>query len=88
MPILWPILGGIAVTWLLRETDMAIPVFVWMVVFIVLLFVAPTLAWWMLGLTLALGLLAVLAAFWETVLGIILGVIMFVFLVLGLIHAL
>lgn len=88
MPILIAILGGAAVSYLLIESELAIPAFIGMVVFIVLLFVAPTLAWWMLGLSLALGLLVALAAAWEYVLGILLGCIMFVFLILGLVHAL
>ena len=88
MPILFSVLGGIAVSWLLIETEFAIPAFIWMVLFIVLLFVAPTLAWWMLALTVVLGLLIALAAAWEYVLGVLLGCVMFFFLVIGLIHAL
>jgi hypothetical protein len=88
MPILIAILGGAAVSYLLIESELAIPAFIWMVVFIVLLYVAPTLAWWMLGLTVALGLLVALAATWQYVLGIVLGFVMFFFLVIGLIHAL
>ena len=88
MPILIAILGGAAVSYLLIESELAIPAFIGMVVFIMLLFVWPTAAWWMLGLTVALGLLVALAAAWEYVLGIVLGCIMFLFLILGLAHAL
>jgi hypothetical protein len=88
MPILIAILGGAAVSYLLIESELAIPAFIGMVVFIVLLFVWPTAAWWMLALTVALGLLVALAAMWETVLGIVLGFVMFFFLILGLVHAL
>ena len=88
MPLLIAILGGAAVSYFLIESELAIPAFIGMVVFIVLLFVWPTAAWWMLALTLAAGLLLALVSMWETVLGIILGVFMFIFLVLGLIHAL
>ncbi len=88
MPIVLAVLGGAAVTYFLIETELAIPAFIGMVVFITLLFVWPTAAWWMLALTLAAGLLVALVSMWETVLGIMLGVFMFIFLVLGLIHAL
>ncbi len=88
MPILWTIVGGALVSYMLIETELAIPAFIWMVVFIVLLYVAPALAWWMLGISLALGALVFLAAFWEYALGIVLGFFMFFFLVVGLIHAL
>jgi len=88
MPILIAILGGAALSYLLIESELAIPAFIGMVVFIVLLYVAPTLAWWMLGITVVLGLLLALAATWQYVLGIMLGFVMFFFLVIGLIHAL
>ena len=88
MPILFAILGGAALSYLLIESELAIPAFIGMVVFIVLLYVAPTLAWWMLGLSIALTLLVALAATWQYVLGIVLGFVMFFFLVIGLIHAL
>ena len=78
MPLLIAILGGAAVSYFLIESELAIPAFIGMVVFITLLFVWPTLAWWLLALV----------SMWETVLGVILGVFMFIFLVLGLIHAL
>jgi len=88
MPVVFAILGGVAVSYFLQETELAIPAFIWMVLFIVLLFVAPHAAWALLGLTLLLGLLLALLAAWQTVLGILLGFIMFFFLVIGLIHAL
>ena len=58
-----------------------------MVVFILLLFVSPPLAGALMGITLLIGAVALLAAFWETALGIVLGVIMFFFLVVGLLNA-
>ncbi len=88
MPIVWAILGGAAVSYLLIESELAIPAFIGMAVFIMLLFVWPTAAWWMLGIALLLGLLAVLAATWEYVVGVVLGFIMFFLLVVGLLHAL
>lgn len=88
MPLLLAIVGGAAVSYLLIESELAIPAFIGMVVFILLLFVWPAAAWSMLGLALVLALLVLLAATWEYVLGIVLGVIMFFFLILGLIHAL
>jgi len=88
MPILLSLIGGAALAYWLIDSELAIPAFIGMVMFIMLLFVWPTAAWWMLALTVALGLLVALAAMWETVLGIVLGFIMFFFLVIGLIHAL
>ena len=88
MPILIAVLGGAAVSYLLIETELAIPAFIGMVLFITLLFVAPVLAWWMLGLSLLAAALVALASAWEYVLGIVLGFIMFFFLVIGLIYAL
>ena len=88
MPIVLAILGGAAVSYMLIESELAIPAFIGMVIFITLLFVAPTLAWWVLALCMLAAALVALAATWPYVLGIILGFIMFFFLVIGLIHAL
>ena len=88
MPFLLAIVGGAAVSWMLIETELAIPAFVWILVWTVLLYVAPSLAWSMLGITVVLGLLVVLAAMWEYVLGIILGVFLTIFIIMGVIHAL
>lgn len=87
MPILFAVLGGAAVSYMLIETELAIPAFIGMVVFIVLLFVWPTAAWWMLGLCLLAAALVALASAWQYVLGVVLGFIMFFFLVIGLINA-
>jgi len=87
MPFLWPILGGIAVTWLLRETDTAFPAFIWFWILIILMFAWPTGAAWFVMLTVALGVLAVMAAFWETVVGIILGCFMFIVFIAAFLSA-
>ena len=88
MPVVLAILGGAAVSYMLIESELAIPAFIGMVLFITLLFVWPTAAWWMLGLCVLGAALVALAAAWEYVLGIVLGCFMFFFLVLGLVHAL
>ena len=88
MPFLfWPIISGIAVTWLLRETDMAIPVFIWFWILIILMFAWPVGATWFFTLTIALGILAVMAAFWEHVVGVILGCFMFFMFILAFLTA-
>jgi hypothetical protein len=87
MPFLWPILGGIAVTWLLRETEMAIPAFIWFWILIALMLWWPAGAAWFVILTVALGVLAFCAAFWEHVVGVILGFFMFFMFVVAFISA-
>jgi len=88
MPVVLAILGGAALSYWLIESELAIPAFIGMVVFILLLFVWPTAAWWILGLcVLAAALVALLSA-WQYVLGVLLGCLMFLLLVLGLVHAL
>ena len=88
MPFLfWPIISGIAVTWLLRETDMAIPVFIWFWILIALMLWWPAGAAWFVTLTVALGILAFCAAFWEHVVGVMLGCFMFFMFVVAFISA-
>ncbi len=88
MPIVLASVGGAALSYWLIDTELAIPAFIWMVVFIALLFMSPPMAWWMLGLTVAAAALVATLAAWQYVLGVVLGFIMFFFLVVGLIHAL
>ena len=84
MPIIFSILAGMGLTWILKESEMAIPVFIAYCVFIFLLFAWPAGAGYFLLLLIGLG---VLAAFWETVVGMLLGVLMFIMLILGLLSA-
>lgn len=88
MPVWVAVLGGVAVSYFLIETELAIPAFVCVIVWTALLYISPTLAWWMLGLTVLLGLLLFLAAFWEYALGVVLGILLTFFIIIGIIHAL
>ena len=87
MPIIFSILAGMGLTWILKESEMAIPVFIAYCVFIFLLFAWPAGAGYFLLLLIGLGVLAAMAAFWETVVGMLLGVLMFIMLILGLLSA-
>lgn len=88
LPFVLSVLGGGVVAYTLIETELAIPVFLGTALFIVLLFLAPTLAWWLLALVTiyCVGMFAL--AWLPQLIGVALGFIMFFFLVLGLIHAL
>jgi hypothetical protein len=87
MPIFISILAGMGLTWILKESEMAIPVFIAYWVFVILLFAWPAGAGYFLTLLLTLGVMAVTAAFWAELAGIALGVFMFVMLILGLLTA-
>lgn len=87
-PILWPIITSVVVTWLLRETEMVWPVFIWFWALIILMFAWPAGAGWFIVLTVVLGILAILGAFWEEALGVLLGLFMFTMFVLALLSVL
>lgn len=87
MPIIFSILAGMGLTWILKETEMAIPVFIAYWVFVILLFAWPAGAGYFLMLLVGLGVLVFTAAFWVELAGILLGVFMFIMLILGLLTA-
>lgn len=87
MPIIFSILAGMGLTWILKETEMAIPVFIAYWVFVILLFAWPAGAGYFLMLLVGLGVLVFTAAFWVELVGILLGVFMFIMLILGLLTA-
>lgn len=87
IPVITALAGGAIVSYILQEAELAIPVFVGTVLFIVLLFIWPAAAWTLFFGVCIISLVLGLIAYWETALGIVLGVLMFVFLVLGLLHS-
>ena len=87
MPTLLFILGGAGIAYALIESGLAVPAFILTAICIVLLYVSPAVSMWYLTALLALSIIAVLIAFWEQVLGILLGVLLTVLIVGGLIHA-
>ena len=87
MPFWIHMLMGLAVGLLTIYTETAIPIFLGYCFFIFLLFVWPAAAGWFFIAAIALAVLWVLSYVWEAVAGVVLGIVMFMFLILGLMAA-
>ena len=87
-PLLITLIASSALAWWLIEEQYAIPVFLWIWALIILMFAWPWLSGWFFTISIILVIGAVLLAFWETVAGIVLGVITFFFLMLALLSVL
>ena len=87
MPILIALAGGAALMYLLADSELTIPAFIALCVFIFFLYTSPALAGYFFLFICVAALVFAVIAFWEQALGIILGVVMFMLLVGGLLHA-
>ena len=83
MPLLVPIIMSVVVSWLLIETELAIPVFIWFWILIALMFFWPVGAAWFISLTVGLIIVMLLISFWAEAIGVLLGVFMFIMFVLA-----
>jgi hypothetical protein len=80
-------LGGAAISYALIESGYVWHAFWLLLIWIVLLWTFPVLSVYFVMLLLALGALMLVISFWEVVAGLALGVVLFLLIVGGLLHA-